>query len=310
MLGEIAAGTPHGLPSATSTTAMTREPSRIGVAGLGTMGAGIAQLCVEAGLETVAFDTSAQAGERAAERIGHFLRRKVEKGQLPPGADEHALTLLSPTTELDAFASCDFVIEAVFEDLDVKRALFAALEGVVSPDAILATNTSALSVTSVAAATASPGRVVGMHFFNPAPLMALVEVVRAEQSEPAAVETAVALARRLGREPVVCDDTPGFIVNRTLIPLLNDCVRILEETGASPEDLDRALELGAGWPMGPARLLDLVGLDIHLHAAEALYGKLRETRMAPPPRVVRMVEAGKLGRKTGEGFYRYGPAAE
>jgi 3-hydroxybutyryl-CoA dehydrogenase len=149
-----------------------------------------------------------------------------------------------------------------------------------------------------------------MHFFNPAPLMPLVEVVRAELSEEAAVETAVALARRLGREPVVCADTPGFIVNRTLIPLLNDCVRILEETGASPEDLDRALQLGAGWPMGPARLLDMIGLDIHLHAAEAIYSKLREPRMAPPPRVLRMVEAGKLGRKTGEGFYSYGPPAQ
>ncbi|HEY1776401.1 MAG TPA: 3-hydroxyacyl-CoA dehydrogenase family protein [Solirubrobacteraceae bacterium] len=289
---------------------MSATPSRIGVAGLGTMGSGIAQLCVEAGLETVAFDTSEGAGKRAAERIGHFLRRKVEKGQLEEGADERALTQLSTTTQLDELGSCDFVIEAVFEDLDVKRALFGELESVVPADTILATNTSALSVTSVAAATSSPERVVGMHFFNPAPLMALVEIVRGERSAAASVETATELARRLGRQPVVCDDTPGFIVNRTLIPLLNDCVRILEETGVAPEDLDRALELGAGWPMGPARLLDLVGLDIHLHAAEALYEKLRETRMAPPPRVSRMVEAGKLGRKTGEGFYRYDAAAE
>jgi 3-hydroxybutyryl-CoA dehydrogenase len=289
---------------------MTRDLSRIGVAGLGTMGSGIAQLCVEAGLETVAFDTDRAAGERATERIGHFLRRKVEKGILEPGADDAALRRLSTTTELSRLAECEFVIEAVFEDLDVKRALFVGLEGVVARDAVLATNTSALSVTSVAAATANAERVVGMHFFNPAPLMALVEIVRAEQSGTEAVEAALELARRLGRQPVTCDDTPGFIVNRTLIPLLNDCVRILEETGVSPEDLDRALELGAGWPMGPARLLDLVGLDIHLHAAEALYGKLRETRMAPPPRVVRMVEAGKLGRKTGEGFYRYGDAPE
>jgi 3-hydroxybutyryl-CoA dehydrogenase len=289
---------------------MSATPSRIGVAGLGTMGSGIAQLCVEAGLETVAFDTSEAAGQRAAERIGHFLRRKVEKGQLEEGADERALTRLSTTTQLDALGHCDFVIEAVFEDLDVKRALFGELESVVPADTILATNTSALSVTSVAAATSSPERVVGMHFFNPAPLMALVEIVRGERSAAASVETAAELARRLGRQPVVCDDTPGFIVNRTLIPLLNDCVRILEETGVAPEDLDRALELGAGWPMGPARLLDLVGLDIHLHAAEALYEKLRETRMAPPPRVSRMVEAGKLGRKTGEGFYRYDAAAD
>jgi len=209
------------------------------------------------------------------------------------------------TDDLAALAGCDVVVEAVYEDLAVKRTLFAALEGVVGEQAVLATNTSAISVTSIAAATRHPERVVGMHFFNPAPLMALVEIVRAERSGEAALETALELARRLGRQPVRCEDTPGFVVNRTLIPLLNDCVRILDETGVSAEELDRALELGAGWPMGPATLLDLVGLDIHVHAAEALYEKLREPRMAPPPRLVRLVEAGKLGRKTGEGFYRY-----
>jgi 3-hydroxybutyryl-CoA dehydrogenase len=280
--------------------------TRVGVCGLGTMGSGIAQLCIEAGLETIAYDSTAGSGERAAERIAHFLRRKVEKGQLAEGEDASAMARLALTGELAALGGCQVVIEAVFEDLAVKRTLLAALEDVVDEEAVLATNTSAISVTSIAAATRRPQRVVGMHFFNPAPLMALVEIVRAERSAEAAIETALELARRLGRQPVRCEDTPGFVVNRTLIPLLNDCVRILDETGVSPEDLDRALELGAGWPMGPATLLDLVGLDVHVHAAEALYEKLREPRMAPPPRVVKLVEAGKLGRKSGEGFYRYG----
>lgn len=284
---------------------MSTPPERVGVCGLGTMGSGIAQLCIEAGLETVAYDSAPGSGERAAQRIAHFLRRKVEKGQLEEGDDVAAIGRLSLTDDLAALAGCDVVVEAVYEDLAVKRTLFAALEGVVGEQAVLATNTSAISVTSIAAATRHPERVVGMHFFNPAPLMALVEIVRAERSGEAALETALELARRLGRQPVRCEDTPGFVVNRTLIPLLNDCVRILDETGVSAEELDRALELGAGWPMGPATLLDLVGLDIHVHAAEALYEKLREPRMAPPPRLVRLVEAGKLGRKTGEGFYRY-----
>jgi 3-hydroxybutyryl-CoA dehydrogenase len=284
---------------------MSPPLTRVGVCGLGTMGSGIAQLCIEAGLETVAFDSAPGSGERATERIAHFLARKVAKGQLEEGDDAAALARLALTGDLAALVGCEVVIEAVFEDLAVKRALFAALEDVVGEDAVLATNTSAISVTSIAAATRAPERVVGMHFFNPAPLMALVEIVRAERSAEAAIDTAFELARRLGRQPVRCDDTPGFVVNRTLIPLLNDCVRILDETGVSPEDLDRALELGAGWPMGPATLLDLVGLDIHVHAAEALYEKLREPRMAPPPRLVKLVEAGKLGRKSGEGFYRY-----
>jgi 3-hydroxybutyryl-CoA dehydrogenase len=170
---------------------------------------------------------------------------------------------------------------------------------------VLATNTSALSVTEIAAATSSPERVVGMHFFNPAPLMPLVEVVRAELSSDDAVETVFAVGERLGKKPIRCHDTPGFVVNRILIPLLNDCVRTLDEARVTPEDLDVALTAGAGWPMGPCTLLDLVGIDVHVHASEALYEKLREPRMAPPPRIVAMRNAGLHGRKTGRGFYSY-----
>jgi len=269
------------------------------------MGAGIAQVCVEAGFETIGREVESSVGEEARAQIDHFLTRKVEKGQLDAEAKDAALGRLSLTTELDSLAGCDLVIEAAFEDLAVKHEVFGALEDAVAGDAILATNTSALSVTQIAAATEHPERVVGMHFFNPAPLMKLVEIVRAERTDDDVFETAYAFAAELGKSPIRCSDTPGFVVNRILIPLLNDCIRVLDEAGVSPEDLDTAMRHGAGWPMGPATLVDLVGIDIHVHASEALYEKLREQRMAPPPRIVRMAQAGKLGRKSGHGFYDY-----
>jgi 3-hydroxybutyryl-CoA dehydrogenase len=284
---------------------VAQEIRKVGVVGLGTMGAGIAQVCIEAGVETVGREVSAELGEKARERIAHFITRKVEKGQVDEAARDAAVARLTTTTELADFADCDLVIEAAFEDIAVKHELFTALEGVVREDAILASNTSAISITEIASVTEHPERVVGMHFFNPAPLMKLVEIVRAQRTDADVFETAYAFAERVGKEPIRCNDTPGFVVNRILIPLLNDCVRVLDEAGVSPEDLDKAMRHGAGWPMGPAALLDLVGADIHVHASEALYGGLREARMAPPPRLVRMVQAGKLGRKSGEGFYRY-----
>ena len=281
------------------------EIRRVGVVGLGAMGAGIAQLAIEAGYETVGREVSGELGAHARDRIAHFLQRKVDKGKLSASDRESALTSLSLTTELGDFAGCDLVIEAIVEDLDAKLELFAALEGIVRPDAILATNTSALSVTEIAAAVSTPGRVVGMHFFNPAPLMPLVEIVRAELSSDEAVEAVFAVGERLGKQPIRCHDTPGFVVNRVLIPLLNDCIRVLDEARVSPEDLDTAMTAGAGWPMGPCTLVDLVGIDVHVHASEALYEKLREPRIAPPARIVAMKNAGLLGRKSGRGFYTY-----
>ena len=281
------------------------EIRRIGVVGLGAMCAGIAQLAVEAGYETVGREVTDELGGRARERIAHFLQRKVDKEQLGADAREGALGLLSLTTDLADLAGCDLVVEAIVEELDAKRALFAELEGIVGADAILATNTSALSVTEIAAAVGKPERVVGMHFFNPAPLMPLVEIVRAELSSDAAVDAVYAVGERMGKRPIRCHDTPGFVVNRVLIPLLNDCLRVLDEARVSPEDLDTAMTAGAGWPMGPCSLVDLVGIDVHVHASEALYEKLREPRMAPPPRIVAMRNAGLLGRKSGRGFYRY-----
>jgi 3-hydroxybutyryl-CoA dehydrogenase len=284
---------------------MASEIRRVGVVGLGAMGAGIAQLCIEAGLETVGYELNADRGEAARASIGHFLGRKVEKGQLDAAARDAALERLCLVTELSELASCDVVIEAVFEELEAKRAVFAELERVCAAGAILATNTSALSVGAIAAELEHPERVAGMHFFNPAPLMPLVEVVRAERTSDDVIEALVAFAKRLGREPVRCADTPGFVVNRVLIPLLNDCVRVLDETGVSPDDLDKAMTLGAGWPLGPCALLDLVGIDVHVHASETLYAALGEERMAPPERLLELQRAGKLGRKTGHGFYAY-----
>ena len=279
--------------------------AKVGVVGLGTMGAGIAQVCVHAGIETVGREVSEELCERARERIAHYLERGVEKGRLTAEERDAALGRLTTTTDVADLAGCDLVIEAVVEELEVKRALFRELEAVVGEDAVLATNTSALSVTAVAEATERPGRVVGMHFFNPAPVLPLVEVVRTERSSEAAVETAYALAERLGKEPIRCNDTPGFVVNRILIPLLNDCVRVLDEAGVSPEDLDKAMTRGVNWPIGPCALIDLIGVDVHVHASEALHAALGEARMAPPERLVRMRDEGRLGRKSGAGFFRY-----
>jgi 3-hydroxybutyryl-CoA dehydrogenase len=281
------------------------EIQKVGVVGLGAMGAGIAQLCVEAGVDTVGREVTAELGEKARDRIAHFLTRKVEKGQLEQEARDEAVGRLSLTTELDAFADCDLVIEAIVEELEPKQELFAELDRICRPDAVLATNTSALSVTEIAAATSAPGRMVGMHFFNPAPLMPLVEIVRAELTEDEPFESAFAFGERIGKTPIRCHDTPGFVVNRVLIPLLNDCIHVLDEARVTPEDLDTGMKNGAGWPMGPCTLVDLVGIDVHVHASDALFEKTREPRMAPPPRLVAMRNAGLLGRKSGRGFYSY-----
>jgi 3-hydroxybutyryl-CoA dehydrogenase len=278
---------------------------KVGVVGLGTMGAGIAQVSVQSGFETVGREVTPELGERGRATIERYLSRRVEKGRMSEGDREAALGRLTLTTELSDLADCDLVIEAVLEELDRKREVFAELDQVTRPEAVLATNTSALSVTEIAEATARPERVVGMHFFNPAPVLPLVEVVRTSQSADEAVDAAYAWAERAGKQPVRCNDTPGFIVNRILIPLLNDCVRVLDEADVPPEDLDKAMTNGAGWPLGPCALVDLIGVDVHVHASEALHGKLGEPRMAPPDRLVRMQQEGKLGRKSGEGFYRY-----
>jgi 3-hydroxybutyryl-CoA dehydrogenase len=281
------------------------DVGRVGVVGLGTMGAGIAQVCVQAGVETVGREVSEELAARGRDTIAHYLGRAVARERITAEERDEALARLSLTTELGDLAGCDLVIEAIVEDLDAKRALFAELDGIVAATAILATNTSALSVSEIASATSRAERVLGLHFFNPAPVLKLVEVVRTGLTAPEVFDAAYAFAQRIGKEPIECNDTPGFVVNRILIPLLNDCVRVIDEARVSPEDVDRAMTFGANWPIGPCALIDLIGVDVHVHASEALWEALREPRMAPPPRLVRMKQAGALGRKTGRGFFEY-----
>jgi 3-hydroxybutyryl-CoA dehydrogenase len=279
---------------------------RVGVVGLGTMGAGIAQVCVQAGFETVGREVNEELAERGRSTVDHYLSRGVEKGRMTAEEKDATLARLSLVTDLGALATCDLVIEAVIEDVPTKSAVFEELDGVLGPEAILATNTSALSVTELADVTRRPERVVGMHFFNPAPVLKLVEVVRTAHTSDEVFDAAYSFAKRLGKEPIACNDTPGFVVNRILIPLLNDCVRVIDEARVSPDDVDRAMTFGANWPIGPCALVDLIGIDIHVHASEALASALGEERMAPPPRLLKMLEEGKLGRKSGEGFFTYG----
>jgi len=278
---------------------------RVGVVGLGTMGAGIAQISLTGGHETIGREGSDELAARGRETIERYLGRNVEKGRMSSAERDAALARLTLATDLSDLAECDLVIEAVLEELELKREVFAELDRICRADAILATNTSALSVTSIAEATAHPERVIGMHFFNPAPVLPLVEIVRTAKSSDVAVDTAYEWAERAGKQPVRCNDTPGFIVNRILIPLLNDCVRALAETGVEPQEMDRAMTNGAGWPMGPCALIDLIGIDIHVHASEALHAKLGEERIAPPERLLEMQSEGRLGRRTGRGFYEY-----
>jgi 3-hydroxybutyryl-CoA dehydrogenase len=278
---------------------------RVGVVGLGTMGAGIAQVCVQAGVDTVGREVTQELAERGRARIDHYLGRGVEKGRMSQEDKDATLGRLTLATDLHDLAGCDLVIEAVIEDLPTKQAVFGELEGIVGEDAILATNTSALSVSEIASTLRRPERVVGMHFFNPAPVLKLVEVVRTEQTEEEVFRAAYEFAQHIGKEPIACNDTPGFVVNRILIPLLNDCVRVIDEARVSPEDVDRAMTFGANWPIGPCALIDLIGVDVHVHASEALFDALREPRMAPPARLVRMAQAGHLGRKSGRGFFEY-----
>jgi 3-hydroxybutyryl-CoA dehydrogenase len=247
--------------------------------------------------------------ERVAGGVGEvrrFLDRGVEKGRLDAGARDAALAGLRGTTALEELAGCDIVVEAVFEDLELKARTFGELDDVCGPATLLHTNTSTLSVTAIAAGSRHPERVVGTHYCNPAPLMDLVEVVRGRLTADDAVERTTAFLEGLGKRPVHTADVPGFIVNRFLVPFENDCIRALEAGMGTVESIDRAVELGLGYPMGTFRLLDIVGMDVHRAVSLSLYEQLRDPRFAPPPLVDRMISAGHLGRKTGRGFYAYG----
>jgi 3-hydroxybutyryl-CoA dehydrogenase len=278
---------------------------RVGVIGCGLMGSGIAQVAATAGFTTVVRDVGEAFLAQGQVGIRRSLDKLVEKGKLDGSARDGALGRLSFTTDLGALQSCDLVIEAVTENLEIKNALWHELDTLCPPPTIFASNTSSLPIVKMASATARSDRFVGLHFFNPVPLMPLVEVVRAVTTSQETFDRAVEFVRRVGKEPVVARDRSGFIVNLLLIPYLLDAIRALEQGAGSIVDIDRGMQLGCGYPMGPFTLLDFVGLDTTARIAEIMFEEYREPRYAPPPLLRRMVTAGMHGRKTGRGFYDY-----
>jgi 3-hydroxybutyryl-CoA dehydrogenase len=280
--------------------------STIGVVGAGTMGAGIAHTAARADCRVLLYDAADGKAQAAVAAIGRRLDGQVQQGKATREEADRIRGNLHVVDDLAAFAAAEAAIEAVLEVMAVKRDVFRQLDAVLPPGALLASNTSSLSITELAQATGRPDRVVGLHFFNPAPVMRLVEVVRGEDTSDATVAEAVDWAERMGKETVVvAKDTPGFIVNRILMPLFIEAMRILEEGIASPEDIDKAVRLGLNHPMGPLALADLTGLDVDLHVMDYLYDEMHDDRFAAPLVLRRLVRAGRLGRKTGRGFYRY-----
>lgn len=277
----------------------------IGVLGCGLMGAGIAQVSAAAGFRTIVLEVSDAAVTKGLGRIEKFLAGGVEKGKMTAEEKSRILGNLSGTSAYADLRDCDLVIEAIVENVDAKRAAYAKVEAVVGPDCLLATNTSSLCVTELAASTSRPDRFGGLHFFNPVPLMKLVEVIRALTTSAETHAALMAFAQALGKEPVAAPDRGGFIVNRLLVPYLLDAIRCLEGGLGTVEDIDQAMKLGCGYPMGPFTLLDFVGLDTTYFIANILFEEFREARFAPPPLLKRMVLAGHLGKKSGQGFYKY-----
>jgi len=277
----------------------------VGVVGCGLMGSGIAQVSAGAGMVVWVCEVDQGALDRGMARIRKFVDDGVTKGKMTPEDRDKVLGNLKGTTKIDALAPCDLVIEAAVENLETKRKVFTALDQAVAPDAVLSSNTSSLSITEIAAHTRRPDRVLGLHFFNPVPVMKLVEIIRALTTSDIAFSKAQEFVTQIGKTPVICKDTPGFVVNRLLVPYLLDAVRVLESGIASKEDIDNGMKLGCGHPMGPLTLLDFVGLDTTYYIANIMFEEFREPRFAAPPLLKRMVLAGWLGRKSGRGFYEY-----
>jgi 3-hydroxybutyryl-CoA dehydrogenase len=278
---------------------------RVAVVGSGTMGSGIAQVCAVAGHDVLLFDVSQAALDRAGTTIDESLARLVRKETLSREQADAAASRVVRTSGIAGLAEAEVVIEAVFEDLDVKRSAWQEVTAVAPADALLASNTSSLSITEIAGFSGAPERFCGMHFFNPVPVLPLVEVVRALGSAPETIERARSFVTGIGKTPIVCEDKPGFIVNRLLIPYVNDAVHALSEGVASAEDIDKAMKLGANMPIGPLALADLVGLDVALAAAESLHREFGDGKFRVAPLLRQLVRAGRLGRKSGQGFFRY-----
>jgi len=279
--------------------------TNVGVVGCGLMGSGIVQVAAQAGCQVLFVEADDELVKRGLGRLHETLEGLVSKGKLDAKARDAIQARVAGTTRLEDLKSCDLVIEAMTENQPLKNETFAKLDRICPPSTILASNTSSCNVTAMAAATRRPGLVLGLHFFNPVPLMKLVEVVRTILTDDPAVQTAIEWVRALGKTPVQTKDSTAFIVNRLLVPYLLDAIRVYESGLASLEDIDAAMKLGCGYPMGPFTLLDLVGLDTTMYVAEVMFEEFREPRYAPPPLLKRMVIAGQLGRKTGKGFYRY-----
>jgi len=279
---------------------------RMAVIGAGQMGSGIAQVAAQAGVDVVVADASPDLARRSVEKLGQTLGKLVEKGKLSAAEREKVLGRIKPVASLDECAGADLAIEAVVENQAVKTAIFQKLDAVLRPEAILASNTSSISITALAAATKRPDRFVGMHFMNPPPVMQLIEIIRGLQTSDATYRTIMDLAKRFGKTTVTSKDSPGFIVNRILIPLLNEACFALQEGLASPEDIDTAVKLGLNHPMGPLTLADFVGLDTCLYIAEVLHRELGDDKYRPAPLLRNYVAAGWCGRKSGRGFYVYG----
>ncbi len=278
---------------------------KVGVLGCGLMGAGIAEVAAKAGCDVVVREVSRELLDKGMGRLRGSLDKAVEKGKLEGAARDAALARLTGTTEIADLGDCDLVVEAIVESLDEKKKTFAALDAVAKPGAIFASNTSSLTVTQLAVATQRPERFLGLHFFNPVPVMKLVEVVRTLLSDEAVVAEITEWCRAIGKTPVACKDNSGFIVNRLLVPYLLDAIRALEEGVGTVADIDEGMKLGCGYPMGPFTLLDFVGLDTTYYIANIMFEEYREKRFAPPPLLKQMVQAGRLGRKSGRGFYDY-----
>jgi 3-hydroxybutyryl-CoA dehydrogenase len=278
---------------------------KVGVVGCGLMGSGIVQVSAQSGFKTIVREADQAFLDKGLGRIKKFLEDGVAKGKVAAEDRDKTLANIQGTTKLEDLASCDLVIEAVTENIALKREVFSTLDAVCAPDAVLASNTSSLSVTEIASFTKKPERVLGLHFFNPVPLMKLVEIIRALSTNDAAFETAKGYVEAIGKTPVIAKDAPGFVVNRLLVPYLIDAIRVYESGLASKEDIDNGMKLGCGHPMGPLQLLDFVGLDTTLFIANIMFEEFREARFAPPPLLKRMVLAGHLGRKSGRGFYDY-----
>jgi 3-hydroxybutyryl-CoA dehydrogenase len=277
----------------------------VGVLGCGLMGAGIAQVAAAAGHKTIVLEVEQAFLDKGLARIKKMLDDGVEKGKVTVDARDHTLANLTGTTKVADLAPCDLVIEAIIENLDEKKKAYRAVEAVVGASTILASNTSSLSITELAAATTRPDKFVGLHFFNPVPLMKLVEVIRSLTTTDETYRAVFAFAQGLGKEPITAPDRPGFIVNRLLVPYLLDAIRAYEHGLGTIEDIDKGMKLGCGYPMGPFTLLDFVGLDTTYYIANIMFEEFREPAYAAPPLLKRMVVAGRLGKKSGRGFYDY-----